>query len=84
MFATAGAPSARTEVLQECHPNGAHINHGNSLTMGDWKAIKIAMNDKHEAGWAKGTSELFRLYRSSLVALANAVATSKRRQMTDV
>jgi arylsulfatase A-like enzyme len=52
MLATGATPSPRTEVLQECHPGGAHINHGNSLTVGDWKAIKIAKNDKHEAGWA--------------------------------
>ena len=46
MFATeGGAPSARTEVLQECHPDGKHIHHGNSLTVGNWKAIKIAKLD---------------------------------------
>jgi len=48
---SSGAESPRDEIVQECHPGGAHTGHGNSITVGRWKAVRAAMVPGMEAGW---------------------------------
>ena len=49
---SSGATSARTEIMQECHPGGDSVAHGNSITIGKWKAVHIGPTmPSDEAGW---------------------------------
>eukprot|EP00937_MAST-01D_sp_MAST-1D-sp2_P002025 g2025.t1 len=47
-----GAASARTELVQECHPGGQQLVHGNAITIGKWKAVHVGPTmPQQEAGW---------------------------------